>query len=1348
MGQTTGGDTAGTTGADAPGTTTGPDIPIDDPDPDDTELRIETVDPGVGRAKGGDVISVIGNGFVEDGTGVFFGASAGQDVFVISSTRLTVTTPPGQPGLVDVTVSIPSLEVSAQLGAAFRYESDILIIGVDPPEGDVSGGDPVTLSGSGFSQGNTTILFGDKKAINVQVVDDQTLLLTTPSAAGPGPVDIYVQNDKGGAQLKGGFLYFEQPNVDTLVPAAGPVEGNSEVTIRGRGFQAGAVVRFGETEATKVTFLDGNTLLAVTPPGTAGPVNVTVETDYGFGGIVNGYTYLGVEPVVGVTVVAVQPASGSTEGGDVVNVTAYGLTSLEDTTVLFGGNAATVLEVNPTKLTVTVETPAGDTGAVEVTVSTSNGEGSLPGAFTYKKVLEVKALNPVSGPVAGGTAVEIFGTGFAQGASVRIGALPCADVKVLNDKTIECITPPGSPGGADVTVIVGQDKANLANGYFYESGTIELFVVDPDQGSQAGGTFIRLLGAGFEAPVTVTVGGAKASHVKVINSTLVTAKTPPGAIGVADVAIEVGGSIATLPESFTYFDPVALYGGTWGPSVEGAVNITVLDGGSGAPLPDAFVMLTVDPDTPHQGFSNQAGQVTFSGTDVLGEQMVSASKEGYASNSVIEFNATNITIYLIPIPPPSPGGPPPGATISGKLHGLGKYVVAPPGNCLNKPTSGTPGGECAPCEDAGDCGAANPTCTQVGSSGKYCTHACASDAECITGYSCLNVSGIDQPQCVPTPGQKQARCYFTMGAQLPQSEDPFIVNADGEYSFPTRLGELAVVCLGGIVEWGNPDNDSNFQAYAFGVKRHIFVQAGANPGHDVTLNHPLTREISIRVDDPPYDPVIGPNVSITQVYWDFGSDGMFFHRNFLDFEFMFGNQTNLHSIPSQPQDWTGDVYDVRFMILTGAINFDQTNPNSQDPSSLTVLRDLKEIETDHVLRLAAGQWESVSSGIKKTVFAMHGSSGTDIWAVGAGGAVLHNNGLSWGQSASGTKSDLYGVYAAAPGDVWAAGAVGAMLHFDGAIWTRVEIPNATNVTFRGLWGSGPSDIWAVAQSNQGYWHYDGVAWSKLTGAPALDARDIHGVSANDIWAVGRYGNIRHFDGTNWAAQSSGTIEHLFSVHAVSPTEVYAVGERGRILTFDGDVWTTMPSPTNRNLRAVFGMGSGDVYAVGDGTTLLHYDGAEWADQTLPTKVSYHALQALWGDATTGLAQALGTSEVLMGPLLQVPQDQVPGDLDVMQGFHVGFDVKPGIPAHYNLINIGIPTPFGVTPVWGITTDGDVFEFDLPDFANIEGTPGIAPGVTYLLQIQRGYKDDFTIDNYDNTDFAPRSWATDTTFFTK
>ena len=74
VGQTTGGDTAGTTGADAPGTTTGPDIPIDDPDPDDTELRIETVDPGVGRAKGGDVISVIGNGFVEDGTGVFFGA--------------------------------------------------------------------------------------------------------------------------------------------------------------------------------------------------------------------------------------------------------------------------------------------------------------------------------------------------------------------------------------------------------------------------------------------------------------------------------------------------------------------------------------------------------------------------------------------------------------------------------------------------------------------------------------------------------------------------------------------------------------------------------------------------------------------------------------------------------------------------------------------------------------------------------------------------------------------------------------------------------------------------------------------------------------------------------------------------------------------------------------------------------------------------------------------------------------------------------------------------------------------------------------------------------------------------
>jgi hypothetical protein len=119
-------------------------------------------------------------------------------------------------------------------------------------------------------------------------------------------------------------------------------------------------------------------------------------------------------------------------------------------------------------------------------------------------------------------------------------------------------------------------------------------------------------------------------------------------------------------------------------------------------------------------------------------------------------------------------------------------------------------------------------------------------------------------------------------------------------------------------------------------------------------------------------------------------------------------------------------------------------------------------------------------------------------------------------------------------------------------------------------------------------------------------------------------------------------------------------------------------------------------------------------------------------------------------MLKVPEKQVPADGAKMIGNKLQFEVEPGVPAHFNYITVTIPGLFGDTPVWSITTDGDVTEIELPDFENIEGTPGIGTG-TYKLTIIRVYKDDFDIDNYDFSDLDTtrwRSWAIDETLFSK
>jgi hypothetical protein len=1346
--QATGEGTADGVGADGMDDGIGEDPDTKEPDPDeDTVLRIDSVDPSIGRAKGGDIITVMGNAF-DSKTTVIFGQSQAFDIFIISSTRLTCTTPPGNPGLVDVTVQDTGSGDSSVLDSGFRYESDILILYVDPAEGNVLGGEPATLKGNGFSQGETTVLLGGHAAINVQVVDDMTLHFTTPAATAPGPVDLFVSNDQGMAVLKDGFLYYRLPVVDTLVPAAGPVDGGTEVTLNGAGFLAESTVYFGEDESPKVTFVDANTLIAITPPGAEGPADVIVETKHGSGGVPGGYIYVTDTSSLVTKVLSVQPKAGPADGGQTVIVTALGLTDEQDTQITFDGKTAEIQSIDASKLAATVVTPAGVVGAADVLVSTSNGTDTLTAAYTYEPGLFVESVEPAIGPQTGGTPITIGGTGFVSGANVRIGALPCANVVVEDENTVTCETPPGSPGAADVTINQGPKSASLTDGFFYQTDGVSLYVVDPATGSQAGGTFVRLMGAGFVTPATVTFDGKAATHVKVVSSTLITCKTPPGEVGAVDVGISGKTGEALLPESFAYFDPMALYGGTWGPNVDEAVNVTVLDGGNGNPLPDAFVILKVDPDTPYQGFTNSNGQITFSGKDVLGEQMVSASKQGYASNSVIAFDATNITIYLIPVPPPSMGPPPPGATVSGKVFGLGKYVVPPPGDCKKINTAGLPNNLCQSCADEDDCPGNISSCTVIGDTGSFCTTACLSDSGCPSGFSCLNAGAKATSQCVPTPGTKQARCYTTIPqifSQKPEVEEPFIVNPDGTYKFASRLGEVAIVCLGGVVDWNNEDNTTNFTPMAFGVKRHVFVLPGQNPDNDVTLNHPLVRTIKVRLDEPPFDQTVGPEYNGALVYWDFGSDGVFYHRRFQDVAW--GNTNEVLNIERQPTAFTGDVYDATFTLL--AISFTYNGPGqSQLPTSYSLQTDLKNIEDDVLFRLEAGQWKAVHSGVTKTINGLHGFSDADVWGVGDNGTIIHASGIGWAIQASPTKEHLYGVWGAAGDDVWAVGAKGSVLHFNGVVWSESILAGVTQ-DLRGVWGTDSNNIYVAAAQWGGIHHWDGTAWSK-TNASGADLRDIHGAD-DRIWAVGRYGNIRYFDGTTWKYQQSSTNQHLFSVHAVSANEAYAVGGAGTIIHWDGTSWKLASSPTKRTLRAVWAAGADNVYAVGDSSVLLHYDGNSWVDQTLPNQVSTNAMLALWGNPETGNATSLGASEVLMGPMLQVPEQQNPADGATLEEYFLSFAVKPGVPAHFNYITVVIPTLFGDVPVWYITTDGDIFDFDLPDFPNIEGTPGIPDGNVYKLTIIRVYKDNFDIDNYDFKDFNTlkwRSWAVDVTFFTK
>jgi hypothetical protein len=211
------------------------------------------------------------------------------------------------------------------------------------------------------------------------------------------------------------------------------------------------------------------------------------------------------------------------------------------------------------------------------------------------------------------------------------------------------------------------------------------------------------------------------------------------------------------------------------------------------------------------------------------------------------------------------------------------------------------------------------------------------------------------------------------------------------------------------------------------------------------------------------------------------------------------------------------------------------------------------------------------------------SAEDDAWAVGnfqnyesGGSLIMHWDGVQWSVVPSPTfeyQCFLFKVVALAPDNIWAVGSVFGgpnithrtlVLHYDGQTWSVVPSPNVSNNhhDLLGVWANSPADMWAVGEyiGNDGWnrnltMHWDGVSWS-IVNTPSVGEygnrlANVHGTSANDVWAVGYYNTGRatlalHWDGVQWNVVPTPNWEgmkyqDLIGVVALSPTNVWAVG---------------------------------------------------------------------------------------------------------------------------------------------------------------------------------------------------------------
>jgi Metallo-peptidase family M12/IPT/TIG domain/FG-GAP-like repeat len=173
------------------------------------------------------------------------------------------------------------------------------------------------------------------------------------------------------------------PTVSGISPPGGSTAGGTAVTITGTGFTAPATVKIRGVAATSVVVVNGTTITAVTPAGTAGTADVWVIVTGSQGAtLAGGFTYSAAVPPP--TVSAILPNNGSTLGGTAVSIT--GASFVNGATVSIGGVAATgVSFVNA--MTLTATTGAHATGTVNVVVTNPDAQiGTLVNGYFYAPI--------------------------------------------------------------------------------------------------------------------------------------------------------------------------------------------------------------------------------------------------------------------------------------------------------------------------------------------------------------------------------------------------------------------------------------------------------------------------------------------------------------------------------------------------------------------------------------------------------------------------------------------------------------------------------------------------------------------------------------------------------------------------------------------------------------------------------------------------------------------------------------------------------------------------------------------------------------------------------------------------
>lgn len=177
---------------------------------------VSSITPSSGSNLGGTSITdLAGTGFIAGTPSslVTFGGTAGVDCVVVSTIKITCTTPAHAAGAVDVVVTNPDLQTDT-LAGGYTYTgsgaptiSTIVNSVTGAARGSAFGRETVTITGTNFAVGATVTILGSS-CDSVVVNSSTEIVCITQARSVPAQGDVIVTNPNGqSATLTNGFTY-------------------------------------------------------------------------------------------------------------------------------------------------------------------------------------------------------------------------------------------------------------------------------------------------------------------------------------------------------------------------------------------------------------------------------------------------------------------------------------------------------------------------------------------------------------------------------------------------------------------------------------------------------------------------------------------------------------------------------------------------------------------------------------------------------------------------------------------------------------------------------------------------------------------------------------------------------------------------------------------------------------------------------------------------------------------------------------------------------------------------------------------------------------------------------------